>query len=140
MLLKIVYSYNEFHELNDVSADKLWNVMQTILNNSIYLNDKNINIKNTLNNLIMEYPQLLVERIYLSKKTIFKYINSEFDNNTKYSTLVTYTTKSNDTSKSFLLDQQKSVSEQFDQNDWIIVNLKQAGKYITIKLNSKHNA
>lgn len=108
--------------------------MQTnIANNSG--NPHNLRIKDIINTWIVEqhYPQkLYVERSYLYNITIFSYIISHYDINPKFLTLVTYKTKSNNYGY-FVFDQRvMHVNYEFDQNDWIIVNLHQTGKYTTV--------
>lgn len=109
--------------------------MQNTLNissnthNNVYLR-----IKDIINTWITEkqYSQLYVDRTYLNNLTEFwLHISCRFDDEAKYSTLVSYMTKSKIYDR-FWLDQQKSYryfGKVFDEHDWILVNLQQVGKY-----------
>ncbi|XP_067216456.1 aminopeptidase Q-like isoform X1 [Linepithema humile] len=83
------------------------------------------------------YPMLYVTRNYSTHKTVFEYRNFT-DKDTKHlRTFVTYTSKSMlnfekiFVNKSFWILPQRSIviTEKFDENDWIIVNLQQIGYY-----------
>nr|XP_012224531.1 PREDICTED: thyrotropin-releasing hormone-degrading ectoenzyme-like isoform X1 [Linepithema humile] len=120
----------QYNQSNTIQIDQLWNVIQIILNNR---NLRRVNITDIMNIWIKEkrYPQLLVNRIYVHNKTVYReYINSKFNKNARHFVLVTCKTKSNDYNY-FWLYQQKSriTKKKNDKNDWIIVNLKQAGYY-----------
>lgn len=106
--------------------DKLWNILQTVLNIDA---SHNISIKDMINILIMEqYPQIYVERKYSTKLTALSYIN--WRSNTNVSTLITYKTKSNEFSSVWLNKLTMLLNSNLsEQNDWIIVNLQQSGKY-----------
>ncbi|XP_012226640.2 thyrotropin-releasing hormone-degrading ectoenzyme-like isoform X2 [Linepithema humile] len=122
----------QYNQTND-----LWNMMQTIIPN----NATAFIVKRLISIWIAEkyYPVLYVTRDYLTNTTIFEYLNFDFiDEDTEHrSTFVTYTTKSimnfQDIyhNNSFWLSPQKPVKlvQEFDKDDWIIVNLRQIGYY-----------
>ncbi|XP_067216208.1 aminopeptidase N-like isoform X2 [Linepithema humile] len=123
-------------------TDDLRNMTQILLH--AYPDDSNILfiIKEFVSLWIVEnyyYPMLYVTRNQFNNKTRFQYLTADFidENRLHLPTFVTYTTKSvmnfqeNFPNKSFWLSPQKSEqrTENFDENDWIIVNLQQTGYY-----------
>jgi len=87
------------------------------------------------------YPILYVTRNYLSNMTLFLYHSHE-ENIKLLPTFVTYTTKSTMDFENIFVDKffwllpekPKRLLEEFDENDWIIVNLRQTGKYKILNL------
>ncbi|XP_067216229.1 aminopeptidase N-like isoform X1 [Linepithema humile] len=120
----------QYNQTND-----LWNIVQTIIPN----NSTAFIVKRLISVWIAEkYPVLYVTRNHLSNNIIFRYLTLDFDEDAEHlSAFVTYTTKSEInfhdifTNKSFWLSPQKSkkLEQEFDKNDWIIVNLQQTGYY-----------
>ncbi|XP_067216466.1 aminopeptidase N-like isoform X2 [Linepithema humile] len=125
-------------------TNNLWNIMQTVLHTYSDNSDTFI-IKELISVWINKkyYPVLYVTRNQFTNNTRFQYLTTFIDEDTTFidkvhlPTFVTYTTKSIMNfheifvNKSFWLSPQKSVtlSENFKENDWIIVNLQQTGYY-----------
>ncbi|XP_067216450.1 aminopeptidase N-like isoform X2 [Linepithema humile] len=120
-------------------TDDLRNITQIILH--AYPDNTNVFIIKEFISLWMVenyyYPMLYVTRNYSTNKTVFEY-RYFTDKDTKHlQTFVTYTSKSKlnfeeiFVNKSFWILPQRSIviTEEFDENDWIIVNLQQIGYY-----------
>lgn len=128
-----------------VNTSDLWNITQTVIH--MYSDNDIVVILNKLIPTWREekyYPTLYVTRNFLTKVTTFSYLTFDDDEDEQnyHPIFVTYTTRSIMNfdqilhNKSFWLspDASERLSENFDKNDWIIVNLHQQGKYKTLNL------
>jgi len=134
------------------TADDLWAVMQTTLNESNHTN--RFNIKKIMDFWVTQnqYPILKVTRNYRDGRTVIWTEMRNMSKRHEWWIPVTYTTETNLNFNITPFFQEWITSEQFfinlpsiKVNDWIIVNLQQLGEYsmnlfrfyfcITFKLN-----
>lgn len=127
----------EINQSDEEKIDNLWNSMQTDL--TVSKIPLKFDIKTMVNTIITakQYPVIYVTRDYLKNMTVFSYLSCNYTvNYTKqHPVLITYTTKSfleeEFAYKYFWLcrRQKKYLLQKFDEDDWIIVNFAQPGKY-----------
>ncbi|XP_012062834.1 PREDICTED: aminopeptidase N-like [Atta cephalotes] len=122
--------------VESTSADNLWAVMQTALNESNHTN--RFNIKKIMDFWVTQnqYPILKVTRNYRDGRTVIWAEMRNMSKRYEWWIPVTYTTETNLNFNITPFFQEWITSEQFfihlpsiNVNDWIIVNLQQLGYY-----------
>lgn len=139
----LFYRYSHMHTHAENTND-LWNIMRTVLyrhpdNSTAFI------VRRLISTWIAErhyYPVVYVTQNLHTKSITFSYLTPDnIDEDIQYHPIfITYTTKSIMNfqeifnNKSFWLSPHNRTEqyEESDVHDWIIVNLKQTGKYITL--------